>query len=326
MYCDIIFFNKDKKKGIFMRIITITLNPAFDIHCFTEQFEPYHENLAKITVRAAGGKGVNISRALTANDIENTALVVLGEENADDFLCCLSKYGMNVEEIFVKGRIRENITLHTNGAPETRISFSGFEADDTLVQKVKKVLEDKIEQDTIVTFTGRIPEGVTLEAVKKMLIDLRNKGVRIVIDSKSFGIKDLIECRPWLIKPNEEEIAQYIDQNVDSLKAAAEAAEKLRASGIDNVMISLGAKGAVLACEDGRFIVEAPSVDAISTIGAGDSAIGGFVAAMQNGLSYPDMLRTAVCYGSAACMKEGTEPPSKKDIKALLKHILVKRV
>ena len=89
-----------------MNIITITLNPAFDVHCFAEHFNPFHENLARITDKSAGGKGVNSSRALTANGVENTALVVLGDENADDFRRCLSEYGMNVKEIVVKGRIR----------------------------------------------------------------------------------------------------------------------------------------------------------------------------------------------------------------------------
>ena len=306
-----------------MKIITITLNPAFDIHCFADNFQAFHENLVNITDRSAGGKGVNISRALLANGVENTALVVLGDENADDFRRSLSKYGMKLEEILVKGRIRENITIHTNNAPETRISFSGFEAGDELLQKVRDSIWYKIDGDTIITFTGRVPDGITLEAVKKMLFDMRNKGARIVIDSKSFGIQDLIECHPWLIKPNGEEIVDYINFKVDNLDDAAEAANKLRASGIENVMISLGEKGAVLSCDEGCFVADAPVVKAISTIGAGDSSIGGFLVAMSRGESYSEMLKTAVCYGSAACMTEGTAPPSSKDIKSLMTRVRV---
>ena len=309
-----------------MKIITITLNPAFDVHCFTEHFNPFHENLARITERAAGGKGVNISRALTAAGVENTALVVLGDENAEDFRRCLSEYGMNVKEIVVKGRIRENLTLHTSDSPETRISFSGFDADDTLLQKVEASLGGMLDSETVVTFTGRVPEGITLGAVKKMLIGMRESGVKIVIDSKSFGIQDLIDCRPWLIKPNDEEIVDYCDAKVDSLEDAANAAERLRALGIENVMISLGEKGAVLVCENGRFASEAPAVKVLSTIGAGDSSIGGFLAAMKNGGSYSDMLKTAVSYGSAACMTAGTEPPLRKNIEELLNRVGISRI
>lgn len=309
-----------------MKIITITLNPAFDVHCFTEHFNPFHENLARITERAAGGKGVNISRALTAAGVENTVLVVLGDENAEDFRRCLSEYGMSVKEIVVKGRIRENLTLHTSDSPETRISFSGFDADDTLLQKVEAALGGMLDSETVVTFTGRVPEGITLGAVKKMLIGMRESGVKIVIDSKSFGIQDLIDCRPWLIKPNDEEIVDYCDAKVDSLEDAANAAERLRALGIENVMISLGEKGAVLVCESGRFASEAPAVKVLSTIGAGDSSIGGFLAAMKNGGSYSDMLKTAVSYGSAACMTAGTEPPLSKNIEELLNRVGISRI
>ena len=308
-----------------MKIITITLNPAFDIHCYTRNFRPFQENLARITERAAGGKGVNISRALTANGIENTALVVLGDENAEDFRRSLSAYGMNVREIIVGGRIRENMTLHTDDSPETRISFSGFDADDSLLSSVADMLKEA-DGDTVVTFTGRVPEGISLDAVKNMLIGLRDKGVKIVIDSKSFGIQDLIECRPWLIKPNDEEIVDYCDTTIDGLETAVAEAEKLRGLGIENVMISLGSKGAVLACDDGRFIVDAPRIDVRSTIGAGDSSIGGFIAALSKGLPFADMLRWAVSFGSAACMTEGTEPPERSDVERLLSEITVRHV
>lgn len=309
-----------------MNVITITLNPAFDIHCFTEQFEPFHENLAEITARDAGGKGVNISRALTANGIENTALVVLGEENADDFCRCLAQYGMRVKEIRVGGRIRENITLHTQNAPETRISFPGFAAHDSLLARVTAALDGDVGKDTVVTFTGRVPAGISLAAVKEMLRDMQRKGAKLVIDSKSFGMADLIECRPFLIKPNEEEIVAYAGERVDDLEAAAKAAKGLCARGIENVMISLGAKGAVLCCKDGCFAAKAPTVKVRSTIGAGDSTIGGFLAAMMRGASYADMLKNAVCYGSASCMTKGTEPPLKADVDALLAVLHLQRI
>ncbi len=309
-----------------MNIITITLNPAFDIHCFCENFYPFHENLANITSRDAGGKGINVSRALTANGAENTAIVVLGEENADEFRKSLSEYEMKFEEILVKGRIRENITLHTSATPETRISFPGFTSDDSLLARVKNIIWDKLDNNTTVTFTGSIPSGIALEAVKQMLLDIKSRGAKIVIDSKSFTLQDLIDCRPWLIKPNDEEIAEYIGYEIDTLEKAAKEAEKIRRLGIENVMITLGSKGAALACEDGSFVAEAPSVNAVSTIGAGDSTIAGFLVAIKNALPYSEALKTAVCYGSAACMTEGTAPPRKEDIDVLLKKPPVKQI
>lgn len=309
-----------------MNIVTITLSPAFDIHCYTAQFAPYHENLVHVTARSAGGKGVNISRALASCGVESTALVVLGEENAADFRRALIAPLLQVKEICVKGRIRENVTLHTEGAPETRLSFTGFAATDALLDAVKDALADTVDGETVLTFTGRVPEGVSLAAVKKLLLELQGKGARLVIDSKSFTLDDLIACRPFLIKPNEEEIVAYAGGEVADLSAAVTAATALRAHGIENVMISLGEKGAVLASPDGCFAADAPRVAVHSTIGAGDSTTGGFLAAMKDGGTYAEMLRTAVCYGSAACMTEGTEPPRKADVDALLREVQVKRI
>ena len=309
-----------------MKIITLTLNPAFDIHCYAEDFQPFHENFAKITAYEAGGKGVNISRALTANGVENTALVVIGEENGESFRRCLEFDGMTFTEITVKGRIRENITIHTNNAPETRISFSGFNADDSLLERTENALRSMLDDEAILTFTGRVPEGVSISAVKNMLGRLTRKGVKIVLDSRSFNKEDLIQCRPWLIKPNEEEIGMYTDIAVTDFESAKKAAGALRSEGIKNVMISLGSKGAMLCCSDGCFVANAPGINALSTIGAGDSSIAGFVAAAKSGATYAEMLRAAVCYGSAACMTEGTRPPRAGTVEMLMRTVGVERI
>ena len=306
-----------------MKIITLTLNPAFDIHCYIENFAPFHENLAKVTDREAGGKGVNISRALCANGVENLALVVLGDENAQSFRQSLDSDGMSYREITVKGRIRENITIHTNGADETRISFAGFDTDVSLLEKTEDALSDVMDDGVFVTFTGRVPAGLPIARVKEFLRRLQDKGARIVIDSKSFSLDDLIELKPWLIKPNEEEIGEYLGRSIASFDEVESAARGLYEKGIDNVMISLGARGALLVCGDGVLVATPPRVEVLSTIGAGDSSIGGFLAAAAQGLGSSEMLRTAVAYGTAACMTTGTKPPRAEDVMMIFDKVIV---
>ena len=309
-----------------MKIITLTLNPAFDVHCDVPAFAPYRESIATVTSRDAGGKGVNISRALTENGIENTVLVVLGDENGAGFLRALTEEGLNVRTLTVAGRIRENFTLHTEGKPETRISFSGFSADPSLLCRVEEMLLPLLEEKSIVTLTGRIPEGIPMDAVKAFLSRLRERGVRTVIDSKSFSLSDLCECRPWLIKPNGEEIEDYLGTNVSTHMEAADAARDLHRRGIENVMITLGGDGAVLANSKGTFAAAVPQIDVRSTVGAGDSAIGGFLAATAKGQSDGEALALSVAFGSAACMTEGTQAPRMEVIEALLPEILCRRI
>lgn len=306
-----------------MKIITITLNPAFDVHCFSENFRPYHENLAKITASEAGGKGVNISRALTVCGTENLAFVVLGEENGESFSHAMSADGMSYRTVSVPGRIRENITVHTDTADETRISFAGFDAPADLLSQVENALAGEIDGETVVTLTGRNPSGVGIEETKACLRRFAERGAKLVIDSRSFSLSDLVEMKPWLIKPNQEEISVYLGREIESLGEVIEAAQELHEGGMANVMISLGSKGALLVSDEGVFSAKPPKIEARSTIGAGDSSIAGFLAASAEGLGAKECLCRAVAYGTAACLTEGTKPPRPEDVTRVMGEIEV---
>ena len=306
-----------------MKIITLTLGPAFDMHCHADKLILDHENLAFMDLCQAGGKGVNISRALAHNGTENLALLVLGQENAASFTQNLDADGVTYDAITVPGRIRENITIHT-GNTETRISFPGFRvAADVLPQVAQKLLA-LVDDDTVVTMTGRAAEGMAVADVSNMLRKCAEKGAKIVVDSRSFSLQDLKDLKPWLIKPNQEEISAYLGREISNLEQTLTEAKALHADGIANVMISMGGDGALLVCDEGTFIAVPPKVDVKSTIGAGDSAIAGFCACPAD--SAAEKLRWAVAYGSAACMAEGTLPPEPKAVQSLLENIMLKNL
>ena len=309
-----------------MKIITITLSPALDVHCHADRFCTERENFAKITSRDAGGKGVNISRALLSHGIENTAIVAVGEENGDGFLSLLATDGISCEAIWTKGLIRENITIHPSEGKETRLSFDGFTGDESIVDEIEAILDENVSQGDIITLTGSVPSGIGIERVKAFVAAMKARGLKVVIDSRSFTPADIIECSPFLIKPNEEEIITYTGKKITDIEDAAKAAKVIASKGIENVMISLGARGAVLACGDGIFFAEAPKIDALSTIGAGDSSIAGFLAAFKGGKGAEEYLKTAVAFGSAACMTEGTKPPQEEGIQDLFDKIDVKKL
>lgn len=304
-----------------MRIYTITLNPAYDVHAFAEHFEPFHENMAAITSRQAGGKGVNISRALRINGIANTAVVVLGKDNGGDFKTGLTEAGIDAILLEKPGRIRENLTLHCADSPETRISFAGFPVDESILQEVSQVLT--VDDQTVITFTGRVASGMSMEKVKEFLLDLKKQGAKIVLDSKSFDLEDIYQVQPWLIKPNQEEISQYLGCQVETIPEAAEKAKVFADHGISNVMVSLGEQGALLLSGGKTYIATPPTVEAVSTIGAGDSSIAGFIAAASLGETSAQCLCRAVSYGTAACLTEGTLPPLPEDVAAILQQVTV---
>lgn len=295
-----------------MKIYTLTLNPAYDIHAVCRQFAAGYENLAEIRSREAGGKGVNISRALTENGIENTAVIVIGKDNRADYLQDLETAKMNCVLLEKEGRIRENLTLHCENGPETRISFAGFSVDDSVLSQVENAI--KIDGDTVITFTGRGSSGMSMDSVKAFLARASAAGAKIVLDSKSFSLEDIYEVKPWLIKPNQEEISEYFGCAVNTIDEARAKASAFARHGVANVMISLGEQGAMLLSGGKCYTAKPPLIHAVSTIGAGDSTIAGFLAAAGRGADAGECLKTAVAFGTAACLTEGTQPPLKDDV------------
>ena len=295
------------------------------MHCFAENFRPYHESIAKITSVDAGGKGVNISRALTSNGVDNKAVVVVGDENGTQFCSALEKEGLCVLPVWTTGRIRENITLHEKENPETRISFDGFSCDSSVLDSAAQKIGE-IDENTVIAFTGSICKGVCTKDVLSLLSSFKDKGAKIIIDSRSVTLSELIEFSPFLVKPNKDEAEGYTDKPINSLQDAAEVANEMRKSGIENVMLTLGGDGAILACESGTYYAKTPKIEAVSTIGAGDSTIAGFIAAIAQGKDCESTLLQAAAYGTAACLLEGTRPPLAADIQKIKDMTEIKKL
>ena len=310
------------------KIITITLNPAFDLHYGLDSFTPEKENYVKTVVCDAGGKGINISRALEFNGFKNLAYVILGKENGAQFEQNMAEDGVNYVPMYVEGRIRENITIHPANAPETRISLDNFSIDAKQLGELYAKLEGELDADTLVSFSGRIPKGVSKAEVIGFLKDIIAKGAKVAVDSNSLTPEDLITIRPWFIKPNEQEITTFLGREINDAAEAAVVAEELVNRGLaEEVMISLGGLGSVWSDGSRRVVISVPRIETpVSTIGAGDSTVAGYLAASSRGDCYEDALRLACSFGTAACMTEGTRPPMPADVKKIFENITVKNV
>lgn len=307
-----------------MKILTLTLNPAFDLYCDGDALREGEENFAAVTRCDAGGKGINIARALGACGVKAEAFVILGEENCNEFESRLKKDGVSYKAKYIHGRIRENIT-HRSRSGETRLSFSGFSITNEEFAECENYVLNSIKAGDILTLTGSLPKGVENRHAMELVKKAQGLGALVAVDCRNFSAEELKEMSPWLIKPNLSEIFKMTDGAVKNEKTALEYAVRLHRSGISNALISLGKDGAVLCCKDGLYSANAPEVKALSTIGAGDSMIAGFIYATQKGAGGADCLKYAVAFGSAACKKEGTEPPSLSDVEELLPLVTVKR-
>lgn len=289
-------------------VITLTLNPAFDVYYTLERLLPGKEQRAEKTGRFIGGKGINTSRALSAFGVSNRAAVLIGRDGAQEFIGLAEKEGLNLIAVSAEGAVRENITLRTESGEETRISTDTALTDKEALESIFKKIKAAVSDGDILVFSGSLPLGADKSKVTDFLSGLSN--VKIALDSKSITEADIKKLRPWLIKPNEEEALAF----GDTYKTAAAYLKEL---GCENVMISLGEKGVFFSGRE-EFFIRAPKICAVSTVGAGDSMTAGFICEYLLNESERNCVRFAVAAGSAACEKEGTAPPDRNEVYRLL--------
>lgn len=296
-------------------VFTLTLNPAFDIYYKAEYLLLGEEIRVQKIGRHLGGKGINVSAALSALGVKNRAFALIGEDSREEILSLAEKKGVNLSFACVKGKVRENITVIEKSGRETRMSTDSFEFDKTAFKNLETGILSDINAGDIFVFSGSIPPGEGKRFVISLLFEIKKKDAKIVLDSKSFGADDIKEIRPWLIKPNRDE-AYTLLGNTDVCAAA----ECLREMGCENVLISLGGNGAYFYGKE-KFFVSAEKITPKSTVGAGDSMTAGFIYGFEKKFNERDLVRMAVATGSAACLKPGTEPPSKNDVENLINKI-----
>ncbi len=296
---------KDNLKNI----ITLTLNPAFDLHIrITDGKE-------RIYRRDSGGKGINVSRDLRAVGVENLCAVTLGREDTENFLSPLLSEGLDVEYVTVDGKVRENKNIQ-EGDTERVIKGSGAEVDGGALDRLWSKLMPHITEGTALCFSGSIPAGSDKGAVISLLTEARYLGARLILDSASLSAEDITLLRPYMVKPNREEAEALLGKSASGLSHESMCLSLLDL-GAQYVLLTLGKEGMLLGTGGGVYGKTGISILPVSTTGAGDSATAGFVAAKHFGLGDKDTLRLSLAFATAACLTEGTLPPDPCQIKRL---------
>ena len=158
----------------------------------------------------------------------------------------------------------------------------------------------------------------------ELILAVKNAGALVAVDSDALKLEDYKMIRPWLIKPNIHEARHILEIKDDSPLAVAKAARKLREIGVENAMISMGGNGLLCASEEGVAHAATPPVEVKSTVGAGDSALAGFIVGFVKGWNLQECVRMAAACGTASAMQDGTAVASKDIAASLLDGVQVK--
>lgn len=294
--------------GEYLTPCTVTLSPAVDVYLSLPTLSVGRESEATLLGRYAGGKGLNVSAALDAFGTENRAFCLLGEKSAASFLS-FPHLPKNLVPFSAGGSVRENITIKS-AEGETRISLPA----ETVDEKTLSAFFEKIPSGKrFVAFCGSAPRGVSEDFLTDALLSLKKRGALLLCDSRSLSASSLRKLRPYCIKPNEFEFSALCGNDAER---AAEFSE--------NILLTCGGKEGFFLSQTEKFRLIPPQISPVSTVGAGDSTLAGFIAGKMRGLSDAESARLAFAFGSAACLTEGTTPPEKEAIEALYQKVKIR--
>lgn len=302
-------------------IITLTANPSHDrTVALTEELQRGSVQRAASVISQAGGKGVNISRASVSAGVPT--LAVLPAPKDDPFVLELLAAGIDCRPVTQEGNLRVNITISEPDGTTTKLNSPGPEMTELTRLALTQTLQVRAGEGDWVVLAGSLPPGAPDEWYADLVTALAHTGARLAVDTSDAPLKALVDrldvAAPHLMKPNGHELASFTGHDGDALEddplAAARAARALVARGVETVLVTLGARGAVLVTADGAWHAAPPPTTVVSTVGAGDSSLFGYLLAAIEGRAPADRLALAVAYGSAAAGLPGTTIPEPQHV------------
>ena len=281
-------------------IYTLTINPALDYIIEIQNFKLSNINRSEKEYIFPGGKGINVSIVLKELGIDSTALGFIGGFTGTEIENKVQKYGVKTDFVNVnEGISRINVKIETE-SEETAINGKGPYISsgyiDLLYEKIRQ-----IKKGDILVLSGSVAEGVEEDIYQKICHELQKNEVKIIVDARRNLLLKTLEYKPFLIKPNREELEEIFNTKITNKEQVIQLAKELQIKGAKNVLVSMGSEGAIFLSENGEVFKRKACVvkERINTVGAGDSMIAGFIAGYKLSSKYEEALDMGIAAATA---------------------------
>ncbi len=305
-------------------IVTITLNPSLDEHIMVRGLMVEETNRWVRLHRYAGGKGIDVSRAIHEMDGATTAYGFIGGTNGRAVEILLDEGGVLFSFTPIQQDTRTNfIITDTKTGQQTRIGAPGPRISKRELERFLKKMREIRPHPDLIAAGGSVPPGVPVSIYYDIVMEARSSGVRTILDSANQWLAEGIKAKPYLIKPNVHEAEMLLGRGLPTEETIIEAALDLGEMGIEVVVISRGQDGIIAATKGSLVKAVPPSVRVRSKVGAGDCTIAGLALKLAYGEPLIEACRLAVAMGTAAVLTPGTELCHRADVERLLPQIKV---
>ncbi|MEL1241240.1 1-phosphofructokinase family hexose kinase [Flavobacterium flavipallidum] len=305
-------------------IVTLTVNPAVDKSTHLKGLVPEQKIRCEVPRYDAGGGGINVSKAISRLGGVSLAVFTKGGPTGIMLENLLEKETIPTKAIEVQAWTRESfIAVDDNTNSQYRFGFPGA----ALLEGEVQIILDTIVglNAKFLVLSGSLNEGLSAGFYQEIAQRVKNTNTKLIVDTSGEALKKVLETGVYLIKPNVGELAKLVGKSHLELNDINDAAKEIiNKGGAEIVVVSLGPQGAVLVTKDVYEYVPAPNVLKKSTVGAGDSMVGGMTWALSQNKSLKEVIRWGVACGSAATMNEGTQLFKKEDAERLFDWLMTK--
>ncbi|WP_395076907.1 1-phosphofructokinase family hexose kinase [Flavobacterium sp.] len=302
-------------------IVTLTINPSVDksanfngliaeqkIRCESPQYD-------------AGGGGINVSKAIARLGGQSLCVFTAGGSTGERLEKLIQQENIEYKTIPTKNWTRENFTgFDTVSKLQYRFNFPGTALSKSEMEEILKFIKNLKTKYLVIS--GSLNEELPTDFYKKIAELIKPTSIKLIVDTSGEALLKVLETGVYLVKPNLGELAKLIGVEKIKPNEVETAAKKLIENGsAEIVVVSLGAEGAILVTKDETHLVKAPKVEMKSTVGAGDSMVGGMVWALSQNKSLKEVIQWGVSCGTAATMNEGTQLFKLEDVEKLFKNL-----
>jgi 1-phosphofructokinase len=296
-------------------IVTVTLNPSLDRTVEVDRLERGTVLRTSGPVLEPGGKGVNVTRALSVNGTQSIAVLPVAGAEGAELSALLDIAGVSARYVPVSGRTRSNLTVAEPDGTVTKLNEPGSPLSASDLTVLTEVLSGTVAAGDWVVISGSVPPEFTGEQLLELTSHLSALEAYLAIDTSGDALVASLAARPRVIKPNRAELAAVVGRDLESIADVVAAAEEIRAAGVERVLVSLGADGAVMVSGSGVIVGESTVQQPRSTVGAGDCFLAGFLSKFSvDENDEESAMLEALAWGAAAASLPGTSVPGPGDI------------
>lgn len=300
-------------------ITTVTLNPAIDTRYFIDDFKEGKLFRAEKIVKSPGGKGLNVTKILKQLGTDVTATGILGGKNGEWIVEKLKERNIK-ESFFISSKeTRVCIAILSNNS-ETEILETSETIEENELKKFEIIFTELLEQSEIVTMSGSLLKGTKKDYYRKLVEIANVKGKKVILDTSGKALIEGIKAKPYLIKPNLDELEYVLGEKIDNDKKIKRAVYKLKELGAQNILLSMGKNGAFYFGET-NFKIIIPKIKVCNTVGSGDSTVAGLAKGLHDNLKMEDTLKLAMACGMSNAQKMETGAVDIDDVKSFQEKI-----